>query len=337
LVSALLHSCSQQPGLHTAQWQFVYILTRQGYTFRLHGSDLIEVVTRRTPKVCRTEWKRAEDITIGDIVLLRNPVLQGFDRESTESELGWLLGSLLGDGHLAHGTAFLDYWGPTRFAMQRMSLGLLRHTVRTRSDLRGHEIPKHDKIRISSRGLAEAARRFGMSHADKYVTAGIENAPLALQAGFLSGWFDADGTMTPNQAKGVSVRLSSVSLECLYSAQRMLARLGIISRIYLNRHRPGLRLLPDGKGGKRCYPTQALHDLVISRENILVFRALVGFRDPAKAARLAKSVGAYRRKLNREPWAVRVSSLIRSRTPYLRSLTRLEDAGDLLRMHRHSG
>jgi hypothetical protein len=42
--------------------------------------------------------------------------------------------------------------------------------------------------------------------------------------------------------------------------------------------------LPDGRGGTREYPQQAVHELVISGDNLAVFADRIGFEDDAKAA-----------------------------------------------------
>ena len=49
----------------------------------------------------------------------------------------------------------------------------------------------------------------------------------------------------------------------------MLLRLGIVSSIYRNRKAAGLKLMPDGRGGHKRYPTQAVHELVIANENLV--------------------------------------------------------------------
>ena len=54
----------------------------------------------------------------------------------------------------------------------------------------------------------------------------------------------------------------------------MLLRLGIASTIYSDRKPAGEKMLPDGKGGERSYSTQAVHELVVSNDNLLRFRDL---------------------------------------------------------------
>jgi hypothetical protein len=67
--------------------------------------------------------------------------------------------------------------------------------------------------------------------------------------------------------------------------------------------------MPDGQGGARDFPQQAVHELVISGDNLAVFADRVGFEDDAKSARLAAGLAGYRRQLNRERFTARVQAL----------------------------
>ena len=95
----------------------------------------------------------------------------------------------------------------------------------------------------------------------------------------------------------------------LKAVQRMLARLGIISRIYQERRPEGYRLLPDSERQPAEYLCKAQHELVISKANLYHFQKIVGFQEPHKAQKLDELMGGYKRKLNRERFAVTVASI----------------------------
>jgi ribonucleoside-diphosphate reductase alpha chain len=67
--------------------------------------------------------------------------------------------------------------------------------------------------------------------------------------------------------------------------------------------------LPDGQGGVRDYPTEPVHELVISGDNLALWADAVGFADTAKAQRLADALQGYRRSLNRERFTATVASI----------------------------
>ena len=124
--------------------------------------------------------------------------------------------------------------------------------------------------------------------------------------------FDTDGTVAGTQEKGLSVRLWQNDLDTLKAVQRMLGRMGIISAIYSNRKEPGIKSMPDGKGGLKDYNVKAGHELVISQDNLYVFHELIGFSSSKKQNRLKSGLGNYKRALNRERFVASVTEIIES-------------------------
>src|SRR5256885_14756543 len=92
----------------------------------------------------------------------------------------------------------------------------------------------------------------------------MERASSGFCRGFLRGFFDTDGCVQGHQEKGVSVRLAQSDFGRLQAVQRMLLRLGIVSRIYRDRRAQGSAISPDGKAGMRAFPTPPQHELAIS-------------------------------------------------------------------------
>src|SRR5207245_6730550 len=90
-------------------------------------------------------------------------------------------------------------------------------------------------FRMSLGALKTLALALGMRPGHKAITPEIERCSSNFYRGFLRGLFDADGCVLGTQAKGISVRLAQASEPTLQAVQRMLARLGIASRIYRNR------------------------------------------------------------------------------------------------------
>jgi ribonucleoside-diphosphate reductase alpha chain len=149
-----------------------------------------------------------------------------------------------------------------------------------------------------------------MTPGNKPITPNIERGSGEFCAGFLRGFFDADGSVQGSQAKGVSIRLAQTDLPRLQAVQRMLLRMGIASVIYAHRRTAGTTRLPDGKGGRQGYHTKSQHELVITGDNLPRFQEIVGFCDGTKASRLAGLLRAYKRRLNRERFTARVESVV---------------------------
>lgn len=284
------------------------ILTDKGFGFKATEEHKVLVADYVSRKILRTNWKEIKNLKPGDRVVLHNHKDLVWEGKGTEYE-GWLIGNLLGDGNLEkNGKANLDYWGDNRVFMMQYAVSLVHSTVGGRSDSVGH-IAETGYARVQSMALGRLAQNYGMSYGQKIASEEIEKTSSVFYQGFLRGWFDADGSVQGNQQKGVSIRLNSSSLSSLYTAQRMLARLGIISSIYSNRKSAGWKWMPDNKGGQKLYFCKDNHELIISGENILSFAERIGFVKPPKKNKLQDILLNYHRELNRERFLATVSSI----------------------------
>jgi len=324
IVSGRGYRTLSQGFFSTGQKPVVKMTTREGPELRLTADHLVRKVARRTRHVIETEWSAASALQPGDEIILHDHrMASGWDGAGTEEE-GYLLGFLIGDGVLKEDRAILSVWDPgMRSAVnggQVVSPGVAgmmqaaeqaARTLSHRSDFRGWQkiVAGRVEFRLALRSLRDLAVSLGIRADAKRVTDDIERCSSGFYAGFLRGLFDTDGSVQGAQAKGASIRLTQVDLGNLYRVQRMLLRLGIASTVYRNRKLAGEKLLPDGKGGLSRYPIQALHELVVSGENLLRFEQEIGFENAEKAERLRNILGAYRRRLNRERFIATVEAL----------------------------
>ena len=309
----------------TGTKQILKLSTREGHSLRLTADHPVLRVERKTRYTRETEWVKAGALTAGDeIVLHDHRELRSWVGEHTEAE-GYLIGLLLGDGHLKEDKAVLGAWDPNAVmeanggwriapgvASMMQTAETAARTLRHRSDFRGwqREVagqPGH--FRMSLGALRTLALSLGMRPGHKKITPALETCSSEFYRGFLRGFFDADGSVQGSQEKGVSVRLAQSDVTTLEAVQRMHARLGIMSTLYRNRRLPGDCALPNGKGGTNIYPTAGLHELAIAGENLARLDEQIGFADTEKSARLTMLLGAYKRELNRERFTATVESL----------------------------
>ena len=234
-----------------------------------------------------------------------------------------MLGLLIGDGRLREDKAILSVWAPQYRVVgsdahsSPQAAGIVAAveaaiaTLPHRSDFQGWQKPVHaqGECRLASAALRDLAFDWGATPQAKTLTPAMERGSSAFCAALLRGLFDADGGVQGSQDKGVSVRLTQADDTLLQSAQRLLLRLGVASTLYRERRPAGEALLPDGHGGQAFYPQRALHELVISGDNLAVFAERVGFADTAKAERLQRLLGGYQRRLNRERFVATVEAL----------------------------
>ncbi|RVT50987.1 LAGLIDADG family homing endonuclease [Rubrivivax albus] len=298
--------------------------TREGHELRLTHDHPVRRVTKQTRYLQHADWCAAGALQPGDAVVLNDHrAMLGWPGVGCADE-GYLLGLLIGDGHLGARKAVLSVWAPELRAagadtnaivsgaggvMRAVSDAIAR--LPHRADFRGWQRPVagRGECRLSSAPLRDLALGMGMAPGHKTITPRMESAGSDFCRGLLRGLFDADGSVQGTQAKGVSVRLTQADAALLQTVQRLLLRLGIAAKVYRGRRAAGPQALPDGRGGQRLYPQAELSELVIAGENLPRFADLVGFADEAKAARLAQAVSAYRRTPNRERFTATVLSV----------------------------
>ncbi|HET9405046.1 MAG TPA: LAGLIDADG family homing endonuclease, partial [Burkholderiales bacterium] len=317
---------TQSPGFFaTGRKRVLKLSTACGLALRLTGNHLVRRVSRRTRYVIETSWMAASELKPGDeIVLHDHRTHTGWSGAGTEAE-GYLIGALIGDGVLMKDKAVLSVWDPqmrrtvhgesvmsSGAASMMQAIEAAARTLPHRSDFGGWQkiIAGRVEFRLAMAALRNLAGSLGLRPNHKRLTTEIEHCSSDFYSGVLRGLFDTDGSVQGTQAKGVSVRLTQVDLENLLRAQRMLLRLGIVSTIYEDRKPAGTKSLPDGKGSTRLYPTQAVHELVISGENLLRFEQSVGFEHSEKADKLRILLSSYRRQLNHERFVDTVDAIV---------------------------
>jgi len=274
------------------------IETKEGYCLKCtpeHKIKVIEFVNRKK----RQKWVEAKNLQSGDDISLGNHKGFTWKGEGTKEE-GWLIGSLLGDGVFCENTSKLTYWGENKFEMLEEATSLAKQSFNCRSDIgtasaNSTNVINRDLVSIKCKALSETSQKYGLEK-NKDLLKTIEEKSSDFYKGFLSGWFDADGTVLNQKKKGFyAVRLSSVKLENLVIAQRMLHRLGMASTIYKDRKKAGPRELPDGKGGYAFYECNANHELQVTKDNLKEFSSLIGFRDKNKQNKLDDIISSFTR------------------------------------------
>ncbi|MBL8529762.1 MAG: ribonucleoside-diphosphate reductase, adenosylcobalamin-dependent [Burkholderiales bacterium] len=325
LVDGRAHAVLSDGFFATGEKRVYRLSTREGYALRLTGDHLVRRVTHRSRSVLESEWTPADALRPGDeIVLHDHRARDGWEGAHTEAE-GYLVGLLIGDGTLKDDKAILSVWDPAArreanggWVASLGAAGIMQaalaaaDTLPHRADFRGWQSPiaGRGEFRLALAALRRLALSLGLTPRAKRITDSIETASSDFYRGILRGLFDANGSVQGSQEKGVSVRLTQSDGENLARVQRMLLRLGIASKIYADRKPAGRKAMPDGRGGEKTYSTQAVHELVVSNDNLPRFRDAIGFADTEKSARLDALLACYARSLNRERFVATVESVV---------------------------
>ena len=287
--------------------QVFKLLTKEGYSLRATADH--KIMTNRG-YVPLGELKRGDKVHI----LNRKG---GFGTKGS-LKLGRTLGWLVGDGHFVESTkrAALSFFGEER-SLAPMFAEYVDEMVAplTVGDKGSYpvsavSIKGRKESRITSERLYKIVGEYGLTENKLQVPSQVFKGSENMQRGFLQALYSADGTVLDNPKGGIDVRLTSVSLELLESVQKLLLNFGIASRIYLNRRKAQMRLLPDGKGGLKNYQCQAYHELNISKQNVAVFAEQIGFLQDAKQKKLENSFAGMKLGLIAEIFTARVKEII---------------------------
>ena len=304
----------------TATKKVIKLQTKEGFSLSLTRDHLIKYISSLNRYTSATEWREAGRLRKGDNIVLQNHQSNNSWRGNYTHNEGYLMGVLIGDGTLKSDKAVLSAWLPgqavvgiTPGGQQAVmdKIDYMAMSLPHRADYSGWSfIKERGEYRLSLASIKDLAEELGMRPGYKTITKTMEESSSEFYRGLLKGLFDTDGSVQGDQDKGVSIRLSQSNLLLLESAQRMLLRLGIVSRIYKNRRLAGTQALPDGKGGKKEYQIKSQHELVISGSNLLTFSELINFNDTQKSSRLDGLLSSYKRTLNRERFIATVDEVI---------------------------
>lgn len=311
------HSTTPQGFFSTGTKETFRLRASNGMELRLTANHPVRKVTKRTRWRLESAWVELQDLQPGDEIMLhdhRN--LDAWQGRGNEEE-GYLLGLLQGDGTLRAQGATLSVWAAKHAdgAVNPAALSIMGaaesalSTLPHRTDFGGfHEVASRNEWRATSASLRDLAQEYGMIPGQKEPDDSLEATSSAFHIGWLRGLFDADASVQGNLQKGASVRLAQSSFSLLQRAQRMLARLGVQSRI-LKRRDASVSLLPNGQGGEQEYPTKSQYELIISVANLGMFAERIGFADVDKTRKLEQLLGSMQRQANRERFFTAIEAI----------------------------
>ena len=265
---------------------FFYTGNKKVYELETAYGYKVKVTNNHKLLLKGNSWKELKDIKIGEEVCIQEV---DFKQELDTSlfDRGWLLGEIVGDGGFnpSKYPTYLGFWGDNQKTMYSKALKIVKNNFTNALCTSTKKPDKNGRLSLSTKYLN--------TFCDKYIYEGSKDFKLALEeeslsfiAGFISGFFDADGSVRGNLNKGLSIRLSQSNIPKLESVQRMLLNFGIISTLYKNRKKEGMRLLPDSNRNLKEYYCKASHELVISKSSIRKFTNIINFKDPEKRNKL---------------------------------------------------
>lgn len=259
-------------------------------------------------------WKELGQIQSGDMIHTLNRI--GAFGSEGDLKLGRTIGWLVGDGHFSSGRAFLSFYHEKAalapmFAEYVNEIAGDEETLGNRKEYTVGAVatPTHDRTVVGSVRLQRILERYGLLEKKLQVPEVVFNGTEEMQRGYLQGLFSADGSIQGNLKTGLSIRLTSTSLELLSQVQILLGNFGIKGKIYKFRKMAETKAMPDGQGGLKDYETQAVHELIISNINIQNFKEDIGFLQEYQTAKLDNLINSRSLKFRRELFVSKVESI----------------------------
>lgn len=256
------------------------LTTKEGFTLTLTDDHRL---------MTESGWKEVKDLKENEKLVLCEHNDMYWEGAGNESS-GYILGLFVGDGNFAKGTSENStYFGQIKIWQNKegnydgLDEEVLKHIDCYSNSRRKDWKPfvYHIRQKYLMSNIGDLPQQYGLSPDNKHDISVLEETGSAFQKGFIRGLFDSDGHIEGNLEKGFSIRLSQSNYQLLQSVQRMLLKFGIYSVIY-NGHKEKLTLLPDGKGGKKYYKTNANYRLCISGKSVIDFCNRIGFKHNAK-------------------------------------------------------
>lgn len=282
MANGVLNTSTDEGFFITGQKELFRVTTKKGFTVDATADHPFRKVSNINKTSIESEMTKLSDIVLGDKICLGDNRGASWIGRGNE-EIGWLMGSLLGDGTITDNEAILQYWGDDKMQLHESAVHYIKQNVKSRSDLgkiskNGKNFNTLDTVRIKSKHLLDIANDYGICRDKKLNSDFIETTSSNFYTGFIAGWIDADGCVVNDKLKGSYIRIASTILDNLKICQRMLARLGVISTIYENRKPAGVYELPDGKGGYITCECEAYHDIHISKQNLDILYNIISLR-----------------------------------------------------------
>jgi len=265
------------------------MITKEGFSVDATADHLIATMPIGKKSI---EWVPMKDMQKNDRVVIHDHSDAKWDGIGSKDE-GYILGLLFGDGYISAGKGHICVWhGDDQTNFSNDGADAIMEKV---SKIVGGEwihIKGRGEYRMTNKMVQELLHKFGI--VTKEITPTIVQTSSEFHKGFISGLFDADGSVQGNADKGFSIRLSQSDKPMLEEVQRMMIRVGVFSKLYLRRDAAD-KLLPDGKGGQKHYPCKAQYELIVSADNIPTFVNTIGFEDYEKQNKAVAILEQYTR------------------------------------------
>jgi len=292
ILSGIPYETTDQGFFYTGKKEVYKLETEEGYNIKLTDNHKLFKAERKNSETYVMKWEELQDLRVGDKLKINNH--RNINKWNGQGDFkdGWLVGSFFINGYSLCDSNRNSI--KTIVYMSQHHKGLCHIAKKYINQLEGNEIVfninnSHNFSEIFSSKLSSLIERYFNTTDIKKINDVIEKAGYQFYIGFLRGVFDACGVIELFHETKVRINLINTNPNLLLDVQRMLLRVGIASNLNTRK--------------------KELTRLVISKDNLEVFRDVISFHDPEKKEKLDKALLTMTRGSNRDKFFVTVKTI----------------------------
>jgi len=260
-------------------------------------------------------WVEAQHLTSEDTVYIQSGAGLFPTKDELGEEMGMFLGWLTGDG-------WMSKLGDIGMVFGENDAEVIPQMIEAGKLLSGAEAKVFERDNGTSqlywwrKEFREQLVQLGVKAVlapEKEVPASIFTASKQTVTAFLQALFSSDGTVYANDEMHRTVRLTSSSKKLLQGVQQLLLNYGIHSHIY-NRMKTNQKAFEytTKAGEQRTYEGKPFFELILSGNNIVVFKEEIGFKLITRKQNALESIARKSRK--NEKFVSKVTSITEGET-----------------------
>ena len=277
--------------IKTGVKKVIKIKTEHGLVLRLTPEHKVRVAEEnRSSHGYKLMWKETVNLRKGDLLLLNSvDMWEDWDENELTWELGYIAGYATGEGYTDKESVNLYFDGEKEKDLVDKVDDLIRKIFKVKPDI--HRENGVIWLRINDKNIVNFFLKQGIATGKLYrrkLPRFVFKSPRKFILGFITGLWEADGSINISKGEDAVIRILSPSQDLLKDLQHILLALGIVGKLYLKRK--NLRKTShyiDKKGGE-AYIIYGGHELVIGKDNVLRIAKLLKPLSENKIERLGK-------------------------------------------------
>ena len=275
----------------TGEKEVFALKTMEGYAIELTGNHKLQKAEKTTREKCLLSWTEVQNLKVGDKIKLSNHRNINRWKGYGNFKEGWLIGLFLAIGYSLgdfkkNSKETIIFIGNQHKKMCETARNYIEQLEGEKASFKIN----YNYSEISCRTLSKLVKEYFGETRIRKINDKIEKASFDFYRGFLAGVFDVFGEIDlyDKEAK-VRINLIDSNIEFLLGIQRMILRMGIASKIPVRKREPTR--------------------LVVSKDNLILFRNIINFNNKEKKIKLSLALDGLTRGSYKDQFLVTIESI----------------------------